>query len=685
MKILTTPIRYLLLVIVALLLSSYGNKKSHPHINEMIVEGFAKRYVMFDYNPPRFKNYKFHLNIKKYKGNYISKSGLFHPNDYSGFTADQKSMADDMVKTMLEGAMPISSTYEEKEGAFTAQGWIQHGGFSADVPEIHASLRHFYDPTRNENDRYLTDEVNNAAMLKLQSYLINPEINGVDWALGDKAGTGVFEQNYSWENGKKYMKAALEEINPEKRDNYMAKAWRCLGETLHMIADNGCPPHVRNDAHPLGNVDPYEEYIEATDVRLFNTGKIPEEQRKAFVKSETARKIAHELAVFTNENFFSNETISGDSKKLRDVKQIAHPNYVYASPKLQNMVYEDEYYDSQVGENQVFHCTDKWIFSVWNIGRTTAPYIDGKCIQSQAKVLVPTIVEAGINVMKLYIPELTVKITDIDEDGNVTGFVKHTTDEEYKKTIKYNGLVEIKDNSQNTLARIQAKNGQFSGRVPASKKEIFAEIEFGGVIVCSDNLQSNIGAFGLSSKAKKTAEEMPDPSSDRLNDPLQWLLYFRDVNFTVSGEGVFNTNIPGYVFKRGYDRSGFNSNNGRMLTLGNVSLQGQIDDMKAMFDYMEKGGGSSNGIKVGTMKYNSNGSYSDKEEMYKGSGKTITNRAYSFAISADYDVYIKRDTRKMDAPYVISAQLKEGSQRFSGLPDNLAKIIEDEVIFEINK
>lgn len=492
MKKLTTHIRYFLLVIVALLFSSYGNKKSHPHINEMIVEGFAKRYVMFDYNPPRFKNYKFYLNIKKYKGNYISKSGLFHPNDYSGFTADQKSLADDMVKTMLEGAMPISSTYEEKEGSFTAQGWIEHGGFSADVPEIHASLRHFYDPTRNENDRYLTDEVNNAAMLKLQSYLKNPEINGVDWALGDKAGTGVFEQNYSWENGKKYMKAALEEVNPEKRDNYMAKAWRCLGETLHMIADNGCPPHVRNDAHPLGNVDPYEEYIEATDVRLFNTGKIPEEQRKEFVKSETVRKIAHELAVFTNENFFSNETISGDSKKLRDVKQIAHPNYVYNSPKLQNMVYEDEYYDSQVGENQVFHCTDKWIFSIWNVGRTTAPYIDGKCIQSQAKVLVPTIVEAGINVMKLYIPELKVEITSVDAIGNVSGIIVHKPDKEYPKTILYTGPVTIKNNSTKVLGTIMAENGRFSGKISRVEPEVCAEIEFGGVFVCSEKVSPSL-------------------------------------------------------------------------------------------------------------------------------------------------------------------------------------------------
>lgn len=683
MKKLNNYLRYLLLAVFALLLSSYGNKKSHPYINGMIVEGFSKRYNMFDYNLPRFKNYKFYLDIKKFQGNYISKSGLFHPNDYSEFTANQKSVVDNIVKNLLASAMPISSTYEEKEGLFTAQGWIEHGGFSADVPEIHASLRHFYDPTRRANERYLTDDVNNAAMLKLQSYLKNPEINGVDWALGDNAVTGVFEQNYSWVNGKKYMKAALEEANLEKRANYMAKAWRSLGETLHMIADNGCPPHVRNDAHPLGNVDPYEEYVEATDVRLFNTGKIPDVFKSEFNKSTSTREIAHELAVFTNENFFSNETISGDSKKLRDVKQIAHPNYVYNSPKLQNMEYEDGYYDSKVGDNQVFHCTDKWIFSVWNIGRTLEPYIDEKCIQSQAKVLVPSIVEAGINVMKLYIPQLTIKITDIEEDGTVSGFVKHTTDKEYEKAILYNGLVEVKDIAQNTMGSFQAKGGKFSGKISASKKEIFAEIEFGGVVVCSENLKSNIASFGLTSKASKTPEEMPEPSSDRFNDPLKWLIQFRDVNFNISEEGTFNASIPGYVLKRGYDRV-FNVNNGKQLTLGQVSLNGQIEDMKAMFNYLDKGG-SSTGIKVGNMKYNSNGSYSDKEELYRGSEKSETHRSYSFNVSAEYDLYVAMDTRKMNAPKVIIARLKEGSERFSGLPDNFGKTVEDKIVFEINK
>jgi len=133
--------------------------------------------------------------------------------------------------------------------------------------------------------------------------------------LGENTEMGVFEHNYTWEIGKKYMKAALEEVNQDKRDKYMAKAWRSLGETLHMIADNGCPPHVRNDAHPLGNVDPYEEYFEATDIRMFNTGKIPVSLRESFRKLKTTRKIAHELAVFTNQNFFTNETISGTDKK----------------------------------------------------------------------------------------------------------------------------------------------------------------------------------------------------------------------------------------------------------------------------------------------------------------------------------------------------------------------------------
>ena len=134
----------------------------------------------------------------------------------------------------------------------------------------------------------------------------------------------------------------------------MAKAWRSLGETLHMIADNGCPVHVRNDGHPaflvnlfdvvelFGNPDPYEEQMEVKDIRKFDVGSIPFDLRDKFRKAKTAREIAHELAVFTNENFFTNETISGIDWRGNTVIPITNPTYIHKSPKISLKNYDDK-------------------------------------------------------------------------------------------------------------------------------------------------------------------------------------------------------------------------------------------------------------------------------------------------------------------------------------------------------
>jgi hypothetical protein len=489
-------LRNICLVLFGLLLSSYGNERSHRSINQYIVESFLNRYSKFEANLPRFKNYMFNFDRTSLPGDYISRSGLFHAQDYANFIQEQESYYEEFKKRLtmnISGAAELLNyqhpTYEEKRGNKSAKEWIIHGGYSADVPEVHASLRHFYDPTKPANKRYLTDQANNAVMKKFQSYLSNPEINGVDWALGDQTGLGVLDHNYSWESGKKYIQGALQEADPAKRNNYMAKAWRSLGETLHMIADNGCPAHVRNDAHPLGNVDTYEEMMEQMDIGQFKNGTVPGFMKDKFNdKNMTARKIAHELAVFTNENFVSNETISGTDWKGNKVKQTAHPADEYKSPKISASNYEKNYYTRTIGETTVKQCTDSWYFGFVQL-KESYPFVDEACVKSQANVLIPTIIEAGTNAMKWFIPELKVVINEIDEQGNIEGEVIHTPDNEYKTPIKYNGPVYIQTITLDNLTEpLIASNGKFSGKIEKTTSPVFAQIEFGGVAVRSENM-----------------------------------------------------------------------------------------------------------------------------------------------------------------------------------------------------
>ena len=498
-KLIYDSLRYAFLVSLGLLFSSYGNERSHRSINQYIVESFVNRYSKFEANLPRFKNYVFNFDKGTFSGDYISHSGLFHAEDYAKFIQEQSSYYEEFKKRLAINASDAAEyfdfqhpTYEEKRGNKTAKDWIIHGGYSADVPEVHASLRHFYDPTKPANKRYLTDEANNAVMKKLQSYLSNPEINGVDWALGDQSGLGVTEHNYSWESGKKYIQGALEEPDPDKRNKYMAKAWRSLGETLHMIADNGCPPHVRNDAHPLGNVDTYEEMVEQMNISQFKNGSVPGYMKNKFNdKNMTARKIAHELAVFTNENFFSNETISGTDRKGNKIIPVAHPSDKYSSPKISksDYIFRDQCYHKKIGNEKidVLMCTDKFYFWQYNI-TSYYPYIDEACVKSQANVLIPTIIEAGTNVMKWFIPELKIVINSIDDQGNIDGEIAHKTDNEYKNKINYNGPVYIQTITFEDQITLTAKNGKFNGKINVSNSPFFAQIEFGGIQVRSENI-----------------------------------------------------------------------------------------------------------------------------------------------------------------------------------------------------
>ncbi len=403
-----TPI---ILIAMSIFLMSYGNIKNHPSINGFIVKSFMKKAKSKSIIPD-FKNYTFRLESGLLEGYYIAESGYFNAYQLDNWKGD------------LLSNIKKNSTYTEKIGRMYPAEWIKHGGYSADVPEVPASLRHFYDPTRSKGYRYLTDIINSAPMEIIKYNMDDPETNGVEWALGSKGSFGSREHNYTWENGKSYIKGALEESNVDKRKKYMAQAWRSLGETLHMIADNGCPAHVRNDAHPavpylnfLGNPDMYEEDMaEKKDlIGVFNTGNVPKSLKSIFQKEKTTESIAHELAVFTNKNFFTTETISGTDWKGNDIKQITHPNYEYSSPKLSPGNYNNNYYRGKIAglNKEVLLATDTWFFRKYPVVKKTYPFLDEECVNSQAEVLIPAIVEAGVNVMKLYIPKLRVVITRI--------------------------------------------------------------------------------------------------------------------------------------------------------------------------------------------------------------------------------------------------------------------------------
>lgn len=473
-------------IVLILLLSGYGNKKNHPSINGFIVDAFLSKNNKGEFSMTKFKQYKFFLDIESFRGVGITKEGLFHPGN-----------------SPAPGNFPISY-FEEGKMELTAKGWIKHGGMSADVPELPASLRHFYDPMEAPGNRYLKDKVNGRLLGFIQSIFPNPRIDHEEWAIGKPGGFGTEEHNYTWENGKLWIKGALEESDPSRRKELMAKAWRALGETLHYIADNGCPSHVRDDAHPspfwdyndiLGNPDPYEEYMaiieneNSSEFANFKANNPDQNLANNIRDLKTTKAIAHELAVWTNKNFITTETITGNDWKGNPIVPIAHPEKTYPSPSLSNMNYSQYYYRNTVGGYEVKQCTDlSYVAKL--IPYRCYPYVDKECVRSQASVLIPNIIESGMNVVKLFIPALTVEITSANE-GVVQGKVKHSTDEEYTSAINYKGKVKVtikgSDYKVKKEVECDANNGIFEAKDLqfAAGDLAFAEITFGGIVVDS--------------------------------------------------------------------------------------------------------------------------------------------------------------------------------------------------------
>ena len=481
--------------------ANYGNKKVHPDLNSLMVDAFLKQNNKGDFSSNDFKKYIFYFEKGvTLKGTAIVKDGLFSAGDVA--------------------AVGFGYGYSEEGSAImTPKEWISDGGYSADVPEVPASLRHFYDPTRTAGDRYLTDITNARIMGSLQKYVFtNPRIDGVEWALGKPGehSTSVQDHQYTWERGKLWMQMALKESDEDKKEEYMAKAWRSLGETLHMIADNGCPPHVRNDAHPsplwnnntwFGNPDPYEELIDIIrrdkpmEFAAFANGTPDPDLKSRFAAMTRVEDIANAMAVFTNANFVTSETISGTDRYGNPKRQVTHPDYPYSSPTLHNLRYNENDYSYNSGSG-VKQCVDHYYFAKV-IPKMCDPYVDMECVKSQASVLFPNLVDAGKNVIKLFIPKLSVEIVSLDKNV-LKGEIKHKTDAEYPGEIKYKGevilIVKDKNNREVDKIKVKAKDGKFeeSGIKLAKEEKIIARVEFGGVSVESSEMMGvSDNIFGI--------------------------------------------------------------------------------------------------------------------------------------------------------------------------------------------
>jgi hypothetical protein len=113
---------------------AYGNYEAHPAINECALQQFIGAAT----RSADFTNYNFNLLIWV-EGRGVIRGGLL--SDMLWDPINRRYMP-----SVVEG--PSFQTFKS---------WVRHGGFSADEPELHASFRHFYDPTGENIYSYYAD------------------------------------------------------------------------------------------------------------------------------------------------------------------------------------------------------------------------------------------------------------------------------------------------------------------------------------------------------------------------------------------------------------------------------------------------------------------------------------------------------------------------------------------------
>lgn len=414
----------LILPIVVLLLAispaySWDCIEAHPTINLLACENFVARLQAGEF-------------ADKFKNQIIDDAASF-----SGLTFSKAVFFDSRSE-----AKTINASY-------TFSGWLAKGGHDADIPQLDMGFRHFYDPYYQP--RYLTwmrrhmqikkktafaseeaffksldyraDDWNpnmefgtKDRKIKLQPKILRPQIDAITWGL-------VHEENeHNWRQGKIAYKAAMENntaaFGKLSRSQVFGKAFRALGETMHLLADMTQPAHTRADSHSA--YEPIEKTVNEKMIRkiIGDSHKNPEFRPVSEFEIETGllpADLMKKLATFTNSHFFSNDTVF-DYEKWIFPRNNKRP---YPSPQLSKLKHDRGIYYAhfeEIGWVPMAKETGSLFSKVLNdndkFGRKKPHFnVMPNMAEAQAKVLIPLAVFNCAELIKAFLPSFRVEFS----------------------------------------------------------------------------------------------------------------------------------------------------------------------------------------------------------------------------------------------------------------------------------
>ena len=428
----------------------------HRKINQIALKVFAEKAA----KDPILGKYNFFPTWKEY--NLFDSTAKDDPFivEYLTVTVKGDWYKDDKL---------IGGKYcKEDKARDTFAWWIIEGGFNADEPEAFMALRHFYDP-KNPAAPHLTDLTDGyIGYWVAQSIFLmgeNPKVNARDWAL--------YGSRHSLQEATRSFADVAKPVVPADRAEPLGKTWRCLGESMHLLADMTVPAHVRNDGHPgqntrmtsemlgkyvkLGNLksDPYEDYVNATVVVRYAANPLEERLKKEIEDCTKTRDLFDLVALYTNTKFFSTDTIAGTDAVTGNAVTSFNGQPDYNSPRLDNCTYDGAAaakpaVNVQIPKNNPLGGLFNAVRDTANVVRDTANTltpakssgfytrkdslgeilmarrestgthrISEQCADSQASRLIPIAVAANVRLLELTFPRVAVEITDFDAKNKI--------------------------------------------------------------------------------------------------------------------------------------------------------------------------------------------------------------------------------------------------------------------------
>jgi hypothetical protein len=244
-------------------------------------------------------------------------------------------------------------------------------------------------------------------------------------------------------------------------------------------------------------------------VTKYGGGAVDPDLKTVCRAATTAGQVFDKLATFTNSNFFTAQTISGAGGFA--VTPVIDDRPAYPAPRLEQLSYNGSdytYYKTLPGGQTVKMCKDEGFFL-----QRCYPYIDAECVESQAAALMPNIIEAGANVIRLFIPKITVTVTSAKADGTVSGTVAMAQSPEYATTAIPAGIVRFYVNNGEVGSGMLKANGSFEVNDVSIKEkdEVVAEYRVGGLYYRSEPL--TVGDDGFLTKLKSSQAVLIDMSA----------------------------------------------------------------------------------------------------------------------------------------------------------------------------